>query len=143
MLLECLFVTAIFGLAPVINKYMLKFVNINSIVIFTGICYFILSLFYFSITNKTTVIKDFTIMNQNIHLYILLFIFTLLVFIIGNYYYLTVIKDNKTYLVAAIVASYPLMTALFGYLFLNEIPTFKNIIGVLAIIFGLTLLNIK
>ena len=125
------------------NKYMLEFVNVNSIVIFTGICYFILSLGYLLITNKTVVSKDFGIMNKNIHLYGVLFLFTLLVFIIGNYYYLTVIKDNKTYLVAAIVASYPLVSAFFGYLFLNEIPTLKNIIGVIAIIFGLTMLNMK
>ena len=80
-------------------------------------------------------------MTRNVNVYGALLITALLTFVVANYFYLGALRDNKTYLVTAVVASYPMITALFGYLFLNEAMTAGHLLGIVAIVFGIVMLN--
>jgi len=76
-----------------------------------------------------------------INIYGLIGLSTLLIFIIANYLYLSAIKTNKAYLVTAIIASYPIITAIIGYLILGEKVEMQHIIGIFLIIGGILMLR--
>ena len=63
-----------------------------------------------------------------------------LIFAVANYLYLTAIRDGKTYVAAAITASYPLVTALVGYLLFKERLTMQHLLGIVLVIGGVAAL---
>jgi len=78
--------------------------------------------------------------NQNVFLLMILTVF--LIYFLANYVYLNTISENKTHLVTALVATYPIITLTIAYLFLNEEVTFYHTLGVFFIVGGVILLNI-
>lgn len=141
MLLECGIVSIIFGLMPVLNKYILEFIQVESFIVLSGLLFFVLVIGYLMVFDVRPVIADITTMNRNVVVWGALGVTAILTFLVANYFYLGAIRDNNTYLVTAIVASYPMITALFGYLFLGEAMTAGHLVGVGAIVFGIVMLN--
>ena len=86
--------------------------------------------------------KDIETVKNNTTLMIILVLTSFLIYIVANYFYMRVIKDNKTYLVTAIVASYPIITVILGYLLFNEDLTLTHMLGVFLVIAGIVLLNL-
>jgi len=85
-------------------------------------------------------IKDFhKIRNDKTALFLLVFI-TFCIFIVIDYTTFELLKIHKAYLIEAVIAVYPLITMLFGYLILNETVSYTHFLGALFIITGIVLL---
>lgn len=84
--------------------------------------------------------QDVRIMNKKPQLYILLG-FSALLGLIATYFYLDILKDSSAVLVTALLSAYPLVTAAAGYLFLNEVITRNQFVGMVIIIAGVILMN--
>jgi drug/metabolite transporter (DMT)-like permease len=79
-------------------------------------------------------------MNKSPSLYLALWM-TALLGLIATHFYLDLLKDSSAFLLTAVLSAYPLVTAVAGYLFLNEVITRKQFIGMLVIIAGVMILN--
>jgi drug/metabolite transporter (DMT)-like permease len=79
-------------------------------------------------------------MNKNPKLYLWLLL-TALFGLIATHFYLDILKDTSAFLLTALLSAYPLVTAATGYLFLNEVITRKQLIGMVVIIAGVMILN--
>ena len=83
---------------------------------------------------------DVRIMNKTPSLYAWLFL-TALLGLIATHFYLDLLKDSSAFLLTAVLSAYPLVTAMAAYLFLNEVITQKQLIGMVVIIAGVMMLN--
>ena len=88
MLLECVITSLIFGISPVINKYFLTFISVEGIILFSGLFYSLFILLYLLFFYQDNITKDFHVLNQNKHLYVLLGLSAFFIFIVANYFYL-------------------------------------------------------
>lgn len=143
MIPETLITLFLFALNPVINKYMLKYISVKGLVLITGITYFFIAGILIFILYDRQLETDFktVYLNGNTWLILLMLSFPL-IHIITHYFYYSLIHDYKTYFVTAIVASYPLFTAILGYLVLGETITVMHLIGILLIVSGISVLNL-
>ena len=130
----------IYGTRPILYKYILPYIQIESIVLISGLFYLVLAVFYILFTKPTKLLQDVRIMNKNPKLYIWLWL-TALLGLIATHFYLDLLKDSSAFLVTAMLSAYPLVTAAAGYLFLNEVITRKQLIGMFVIVTGVMMLN--
>jgi drug/metabolite transporter (DMT)-like permease len=130
----------IYGTRPVLYKYIVPYIQVESIILISGLFYFILSVFYIVFTKPTNLLRDVHIMNKNPKLYLWLLL-TALFGLIATHFYLDILKDTSAFLLTALLSAYPLVTAATGYLFLNEVITRKQLIGMVVIIAGVMMLN--
>ena len=130
----------IYGTRPILYKYILPYIQIESIVLISGLFYLVLAVFYILFTKPTKLLQDVRIMNKNPKLYIWLWL-TALLGLIATHFYLDLLKDSSAFLVTAMLSAYPLVTAAAGYLFLNEVITRKQLIGMFVIVTGAMMLN--
>jgi drug/metabolite transporter (DMT)-like permease len=130
----------IYGTRPVLYKYIVPYIQVESIILISGLFYFILSVFYIVFTKPTKLLHDVHIMNKNPKLYLWLLL-TALFGLIATHFYLDILKDTSAFLLTALLSAYPLVTAATGYLFLNEVITRKQLIGMVVIIAGVMILN--
>lgn len=144
MIIETLITLCLFAINPVINKYMLQFISVKSLVLITGLSYIIVSTILAFLLYDKELQKDFNTLFQNSGRYLWLIMLSFpLIHLITHYFYFSLIRDHKTYFATALVASYPLLTAAFGYLVLNETITISHIIGIVFIVSGVSILNIS
>ena len=141
MLYECAIVALIFGSTPLINQYILKHIEVESFISILSVFYFGMVLLYVALTNRTDLYLDIGTLNDNLHLYPLIALSAMLTLIVASYFYSKLIKNNKAYLVTAIISSYPAITALLGYLLLNETISVKRFVGIFMCITGVFLLG--
>lgn len=144
MITESLIVLFLFALNPILNKYMLKFISVKSLVLFTGVMYFFIALIFIFMLYDKQIYNDFNILckNENKNLWLLMILFPI-IHMITHYFYFYLIHDYKTYIATAIVASYPLVTAFLGYFILNEEFTLTDLLGIVFIILGIFILKIE
>lgn len=143
MLIPCLLVALIFGLVPIIEKYVLSFIQVESLLVVSGIVYFVVVALYALLANRNEALAtDFRIMADKPLVAALVVLSAFLILIVANYLYLCVLQNNKTHLVTAVIASYPLVTAVVSYMFLNEVITGAHALGILAIVGGVFLVNL-
>ena len=141
MLYECAIVALIFGSTPIINQYILKHIEVESFISILAVFYFVMVLLYAALTNRSDLYLDIERLNNNVHLYPLIILSAASTLIVASYFYSKLIKNNKAYLVTAIISSYPAITALLGYLLLNETISAKRFVGIFMCITGVFLLS--
>jgi drug/metabolite transporter (DMT)-like permease len=107
----------------------------------SGVFYLIIAVFYVYFTKPTKLIQDIRTMNKTPSLHIALWL-TALFGLIATHFYLDLLKDSSAFLLTATLSAYPLVTAATGYLFLNEVITRKQFVGMIVIISGVMILNI-
>ena len=142
MILECLAASTIYGITPLMEKHIIKFIEIESFIILSGLIVFMFCATYWFFFHKHKLWKDIQIIQNDPILILFLFSTTILIYIVANFLYMSVIKNNKTYLGTSMIASYPIITVLLGYLLYNEEITLTHILGVFFIIGGVVLLNL-
>ena len=130
----------IYGTRPVLYKYIVPYINVESMILISGVFYLILAIFYVYFTKPTKLIQDIRIMNKTPSLYAWLFL-TALLGLVATHFYLDLLKDSSAFLLTAVLSAYPIVTAVAGYLFLNEVITRKQLIGAVIIIAGVMMLN--
>jgi len=139
--LQYILIFLIFGIRPVLYKYIVPYIQVESIILISGLFYLMLAVFYIYFTKPTKLLQDVRTMNKTPNLYIWLWL-TALLGLIATHFYLDLLKDSSAFLVTAVLSAYPLVTAAAGYLFLNEVITQKQLIGMFVIIVGVMILNI-
>ena len=122
-------------------KYIVPYISAESIILIAGIFYAILALLYIPFSACSNVMKDLQVMNKNKILYGWL-LGTAMLSLISTYFYLNILKDSSSFLVTAWLSVYPIITALVGYLFLNEAVSFTQLIGIIVIVIGVMILNL-
>ena len=130
----------IYGTRPILYKYILPYIQIESIILISGLFYLVLALFYIYFTKHSKLLHDIEIINKNPKLHAWLWL-TALLGLIATHFYLDLLKDSSAFLVTALLSAYPIVTAVAGYLFLNEVITQKQLIGMFVIIAGAMMLN--
>jgi len=141
MIIETIITLILFAINPVINKYMLQYISVKSLVLITGLAYMFVTPILVVFLYDKELQSDFSaLFKKGKYLWVILLVFPL-VHLITHYFYFLLIRDNKAYFVTALVASYPLLTALFGYLMLNETITMVHIFAIVLIISGVTILT--
>jgi drug/metabolite transporter (DMT)-like permease len=130
----------IYGTRPVLYKYIVPYIQVESMILISGLFYLIIAIFYVYFTKPTKLIQDIRTMNKTPSLHIALWLSALLG-LIATHFYLNLLKDSSAFLLTAVLSAYPLVTAAAGYLFLNEVITRKQLIGMLVIISGVMILN--
>jgi len=141
MLVNCLIVAMIWGLTPIINKYILQSIEVESLMIFSGLFYGLFAILYGTFIHHNKVITDVLTLSKVPHKWGLMAINSFLILIVADFLYLRVIRDHKTYLATAITASYPLFTVVAGFLLFNEVISVAHFVGILLIIGGIYTLN--
>lgn len=137
---EYILIFLIFGTRPVLYKYIVPYIQVESMILISGVFYLILAIFYVYFTKPTKLIQDIRLMNKTPSLHLALWS-TALLGLIATHFYLDLLKDSSAFLLTAVLSAYPLVTAVVGYLFLNEVITRKQLIGMLVIIAGVMILN--
>ena len=138
--LQYILIFLIYGTRPVLYKYIVPYIQVESMILISGVFYLILAIFYVYFTNPTKLIQDIRTMNKIPSLHVALWLSALLG-LIATHFYLDLLKDSSAFLLTAVLSAYPLVTAATGYLFLNEVITRKQLIGMLVIIAGVMILN--
>ena len=141
MYFEYVIVLLMFGIRPVLYKYILPYIQVESLLLISGLFYVLLaSIYILFMSPSSKVMNDIRLMNKQKGLYFIL-LCTALMGLIGTYYYLYLLKDSPAFLVTSLIAVYPLITTITGYLFLNEVVSFTQLIGVITIIAGVSILK--
>jgi drug/metabolite transporter (DMT)-like permease len=142
MIQEAAIVLFLFAINPIMNKFMLGFISVKSLILFTGVAYFVIASLCLLFLNDKTIQNDLLTLNKPTNRYLWAFIVAFpIMHLITHYFYFSLIRDNKTYLAAAIVACYPLLIALFGYFILGEQVVAMDLVGILFIVVGLSIIQ--
>ena len=140
MFVECLMVALIYGINPIMYKHSLGVISVESFIIIFGLFYFAITLvFMYNFRHK--LIKDIDVLKGKGYIYGIIFVSALLIFIFGDYVFLSTLKDNKSFIVTSIIASYPLVTVFFGYMLFKEEVKSIHFAGIMMVILGVLLLS--
>jgi drug/metabolite transporter (DMT)-like permease len=141
LLLYYLFVNIIWGISPIFEKYLLRKINILSFIILGSAIQFLAALLLMLYINNSTIIIDTKAILNDSSIIIAIFFITILLFI-SKYIYLYIVNHDKSIALVAILTSlYPVLTLIFGYLYLNETITIEEFVGFILILFGILLIN--
>lgn len=140
LILQYLSVILIYGISPIINKYVLAQIKAESFMVIGGFVG-LMSAILFSFVRKNNIIMDIAKMNKHKHVYLLIFLSSFILSIIVNYNYLALLNVEPAYRVTSITSCYPMITAILGYLFLSEHVSIKHLIGVFLIMAGVYMLS--
>lgn len=141
LLLYYLFVNVIWGLSPIFEKYLLRKINILSFIILGSGIQFLAALFLMLYYDNVHIVNDATILLNDSTIIMGIFFITILLFI-SKYIYLYIVNNDKSIALVAILTSiYPVLTLIFGYLYLNETITGEEFLGFILILLGILLIN--
>lgn len=141
MYIEYVIVLLLFGIRPILYKYILPYIQVESLLLISGLFYVLLvSIYILFMSPSSKIMNDIRLMNKQKGLYFIL-LCTALMGLIGTYFYLYLLKDSPAFLVTSLIATYPLITTIAGYIFLNEVASFTQLIGVITIIAGVGILR--
>ena len=141
MYIEYVIVLLLFGIRPILYKYILPYIQVESLLLISALFYVLLvSIYILFMSPSSKIMNDIRLMNKQKGLYFIL-LCTALMGLIGTYFYLYLLKDSPAFLVTSLIATYPLITTIAGYIFLNEVASFTQLIGVITIIAGVGILR--
>jgi len=142
LLVYYILVNLIWGIGPIINKYMMKNMDIITLMLINSVIY-LLAVIAFAIIHRKIVIKDYNNMKNIKNYKVLLFILVIfsLSLTLANYGYLFAINSSNTALATILTSLYPIITLIIGYRFLKEKITKLELVGFLLILCGIILIN--
>ena len=136
--LIALLVACIWGINPIFEKFSLKNATPYSVItirfIFTAICLAVITL-------ATGRLEEITKVDGRSLFWILLS--GLAGGLIGLFLFFVALKQEDTSKVVPIVATFPMFTAVYAYFLLGEAISLKRAIGILFVVIGAILINIK
>jgi len=107
----------------------------------SGVLFGAFALAYGAFWGRETLLVDYKAIVKRPELLALVGLSAFLILVVANFLYLTVIRDHNTAVTTAITASYPLVTAIAGVLFLNESISGPQAVGILLVVGGVFMLN--
>lgn len=139
LLIYYLLVNFIWGVGPIINKYLLNYMDVITLMLIMSVLYLFMVLLL-AIKNKDKIVKDFINIKKYKYLLLFLTLFSILL-IVSNYGYLYLINNSNTALATILTSLYPIITLIIGYKLLKEKMTKIELIGFLLILSGIILIN--
>jgi drug/metabolite transporter (DMT)-like permease len=134
-------VNVIWGLSPIFEKYLLRKINILSFIILGSGIQFLAALFLMLYYDNVHIVNDATILLNDSTIIMGIFFITILLFI-SKYLYLYIVNNDKSIAIVAILTSlYPVLTLIFGYMYLSETITGEEFLGFILILLGILLIN--
>jgi transporter family protein len=143
MIINCLAVSCIFGVCPLIEKHVLKYIEIESFLILCAFVFFLLALLYTLLVHQPKLIRDLDNLNKHTHIYGYILLFVILFYVSAGYIYLHMLHQHRMTHVTTIVATFPIITAILAFLFLDEDITAIQMIGALVAVAGIIILEYK
>jgi drug/metabolite transporter (DMT)-like permease len=134
-----LFISFLWGASPVIQRFLMSTrpLSPETLMVFGSAIYFLCTAIYFAF-NRRKILSELSIVSwKTLSIMIVSGVF---VGFVANYLYYKVIRNNTSYIVAALVFSAPFFTVILSYLFLKEELTFLSGLGVFLIVAGIILL---
>lgn len=141
ILLNYIIVNLVWGLEPLVNKYILKHINIYTLMLIISIIYLVFLLF-FAYRNKNILKKDL-IKIKNYKLLLLFILFASLSLMTANYGFLYLVNNQNAAIVSILTAIYPIITLIVGYKYFNETLTKYQLIGFILVLLGIFFINYK
>jgi drug/metabolite transporter (DMT)-like permease len=137
-LLLTIFGAFLWGISPVVHKYLLGNYNPITIMILISIIYLLCLLLCLPLFYKT-VHKDLVKLTISDSL---LFLFSgVVILFLGNAIYYYVLKENHSYIVSAIDSCAPLFTLLLAFFLLHEKINIFGILGTVFIVIGVIFIS--
>ena len=139
VVLMAMTVALLWGVAPVVHKYVLHGrVSEKIILVVGGVAYFIVLMMYW-VVHAPEIQHGFkTIRWLDI---ILISIASVFMNLFAKIIYLNALKHAESYVISSLVYSAPLFTLLFAVLLLHEQVTLWKLVGVCMIVGGITLVS--
>ena len=134
-ILLALFIAFLWGIQPVIHKYLLKRVNSITIMLISSIVYLIALLIKISFSQTYNLFLG-DIGKLTARDFLIICVTSLFTVFLANMIYYYILKDNETSIIVSLIYSAPVFTLLLSYLFLKEKIDLLGIIGILLIILG-------
>jgi len=128
----------LWGISPVLHKYLLTKYNWITLLFFSGVVYFIL-VSILSLLKSKELISDLNKISGRDAL--VMISLPLLTLFIAQVIYFYILKDNKSSIISALICSSPFFTLIFAYLFLKERLDIYGISGIFAIVMGVVLIS--
>ena len=141
LVIYAIIIAAIFGLTPILEKYILKSITIETMMILSGLFYGAFMAIYVFCCHGPHFMTDIRTMINQPSLFILIAISAFMVLIVANFLYLSVLRDHQASIVTAITAAYPFFTVVAGFLLFHEMISITHFIGILLITSGVFALN--
>jgi len=137
-----LVISFLWGMQPVIYKYLLHKFNGSTIMLLSSFIYFVaVFITFFIIKNQDIIIKDIKKMNgKDLTVIICTSIFTAF---LTNVIYFYILKDNESSIISALIYSSPVFTLIVSYLFLSEKLEAIGIIGILLGVAGVICISLN
>ena len=129
------------GTVPLVEKHILRTIDADAYIVLAVISVATLCLGYIFAGYHARILGDLQKLNETPSMYLLIALCALAVFIVGNYIHLSLIRENKAYMVASIISCYPIVTAVLGYVFFNENVSVSHVVGIVMIVAGATILT--
>ena len=137
-----LFIAFLWGIQPVIHKYLLKKINSITIMVISTTVYLLAILFKVSFSQTYTLfINDIRKLSPID--YLIIITTALFTVFLANMIYYSILKDNETSIVVSLMYSAPIFTLLLSYLFLNERLEPIGIIGIILIFLGVGCISLN
>jgi drug/metabolite transporter (DMT)-like permease len=130
-------VSFLWGIQPIIHKYLLNKIGYVTIMFISTLIYsgLVITL---ALTRHKEIYSDWLVMTpMDIGILILLPIFTVF---LANILYYNVLKNHESSIISALIYSSPVFTLIIAYLFLKERLDIYGLSGVCAIILGVILI---
>ena len=138
-ILLAILIAFLWGISPVIFKYLLGDVDMKVIMVLTAVIYTLCTALY-TIPSWRDIYRSIIKINH-VHMFWIVVNAALLTFV-ANLLFLIALKNNsKSYVITSIAFSAPLFSLLIAYLFLNQQITYHNLIGVVLIVTGIFVLS--
>jgi drug/metabolite transporter (DMT)-like permease len=134
-----LFISFLWGASPVIQRYLMttRPLSPETLMVFGSAIYFLCTIIYF-FANKSKITNE--ISKATWKTLFIMVVSGIFVGFVANYLYYKVIRNNTSYVIAALVFSAPFFTVLLSYIFLKEELTVASGLGVVLIVVGIVLL---
>ena len=135
-----LFIALLWGVQPVIHKYLLKDVDYVVLMIVSSIVYFACVLGFTVYNWKVFSTNVVALSPANLGIIAVMTVFTAF---IANLLYFFVLKDHASYVTSALIYASPVFTLVVAVLFLKEKVSLYGLAGVLLIVAGVVVLALN
>ena len=135
-----IFVSFLWGVAPVVQKHVLHTVDPKAVMVLTCLCYsaciLVFTGLFWKDVRKEVVKVDF-------QTFMWIALIAILSTFVANFVYLYALRAHSSYAVTALAYSSPIFTLALAYMFLQESPKSAGVVGVLLVVAGIVVIGIN
>lgn len=137
-------ISALYGISPLLHKYVIDSYNINSytMMLISSTVFFACSLICY-VFYKDIVKNDVKTLKTHTHILILLLLSAFFSVFIANLLYFKVLHkaNTKSYIVSSLIFTSPLFTLLLSYLLIKESIKLTAVLGVILVVSGIVVIS--